>query len=117
VRVPEPFWRRAAETFTDIGERHALGQLRGEIAHLLGDYYQRNNQYRLQELIAPVASASIKSGEGTAWLVELGRSMADPEMILNALMEVRGLSDSQRNRAATGRWSSSAPRLGCDHSQ
>ena len=96
VRVPEPFWRRAAETFTDIGKRRALGQLRGEIAHLLGDYYQRNNQYRLQELIAPLAAASIESGEGTAWLVELGRSMADPEMILSALMRTPGLSDAQR---------------------
>ena len=96
VRVPEPFWRRAAETFTDIGKRRALGQLRGEIAHLLGDYYQRNNQYRLQELIAPLAAASIESGEGTAWLVELGRSMADPEMILSALMRTPGLSDAQQ---------------------
>jgi len=96
VRVPEPFWRRVAETFTGIGKRHALGQLRGEIAHLLGDYYLRNNQYRLQELIAPLAGASVESGEGTAWLVELGRSMADPEMILSALMRTPGLSDSQR---------------------
>ena len=42
VRVPEPFWARVAETFTDIGQRHALGEMRGDIAHLLGDYYQRN---------------------------------------------------------------------------
>src|SRR6185369_17250713 len=96
VRVPEPFWRRAAETFTDIGKRRALGQLRSEIAHLLSDYYQRNNQYRLQELIAPLAAASIESSEGTAWLVELSRSIANLEMILSELMRTPGLSDAQR---------------------
>ncbi len=77
VRVPESFWGRAAETFIAIGERHALGELRGDIAHLLGDYYQRNNSYRLGELIEAAARASIASGEGTVWLVELGRSMND----------------------------------------
>ncbi len=96
VRVPEPFWPRLAETFTDIGDRHALGLLRADIANLLGDYYQRNNQYRLQELIEPAARASIESGEGTAWLVELARSMDNPEMILFALMRTPGLSDAQR---------------------
>jgi hypothetical protein len=85
-----------AETFTAIGERQALGELRGDIAHLLGDYYQRNNEYRLNELIEPAARASIASGEGTAWLVELARSMDDPEMILNALLRVYGLTDAQR---------------------
>jgi tetratricopeptide (TPR) repeat protein len=96
VKVPEPFWRRVSETLTDIGQRHALGQLRGEIAHLLGDYYQRNNQYRLQELLDPAARASIASGEGAAWLVELGRSMDNPEMIVWALRRVPGLTDAQR---------------------
>jgi Tfp pilus assembly protein PilF len=96
VRVPELFWGQVAETFTDIGQRHALGELRDDIAHLLGDYYQRNNQYRLQELIEPAARASIASGEGTAWLAELGRSMDYPEMILSALMQAPGLTDAQR---------------------
>jgi tetratricopeptide (TPR) repeat protein len=96
VRVPEPFWTRVAETFTDIGQRHALGELRGDIAHLLGDYYQRNKEYRLNELIAPAAHASIVSGEGTAWLVALGRSMNNPEAILDALMRGPDLTDAQR---------------------
>jgi Tfp pilus assembly protein PilF len=96
VRVPEPFWARLAETVTDIGQRHAIGELRGDIAHLLGDYYQRNKEYRLSELIQPAARASIASGEGTAWLVELARSMDNPEMIVNALMRVPELTDAQR---------------------
>jgi cellulose synthase operon protein C len=96
VRVPEPFWGRVAETFTDIGERHALGELRGDIANLLSDYYQRNNEYRLDELIQPAARASIASGEGPAWLVELARFMVDPEMIIDALMRVADLTDAQR---------------------
>jgi Tfp pilus assembly protein PilF len=96
VRVPEPFWNRVAQTFTHIGERHALGELRGEIVHLLGDYYQRNKQYRLSELIEPAARASIESGEGTGWLVELARSMDDPMTIVNTLMQTRGITDAQR---------------------
>lgn len=96
VRVPDSFWRREAETFTDIGERHALGDLRGDIAQLLEDYYQRNGFYRLYELIEPAARASIASGEGIGWLVELARSVDDPESILNILMRAPGLSESQR---------------------
>ncbi len=80
----------------DIGDRHALGELRGEIANLLGDYYQRNNVYRLNELIEPAARASIVSGEGTAWLVELSRSMSNAWMVLNALKRVSGLTDAQK---------------------
>ena len=96
VRVPEPFWSRVAQTFIAIGDRHALGELRGEIANLLGDYYQRNNVYRLNELIEPAARASIVSGEGTAWLVELSRSMSNAWMVLNALTRVSGLTDAQK---------------------
>ena len=59
VKVPEPFWGRVAEPFGDLGERHALDELRGDIAHLLGDYYQLNKQYRLNELVEPLARASI----------------------------------------------------------
>jgi predicted Zn-dependent protease len=103
VRVPEPFWGRVAETFTDLGERHALGQLRGDIEHLLGDYYQRNNEYRLDELIEPAARASMASGEGTGWLVELGRTMDNPEIMLDALMRAPGLTDAQRISLQRGR--------------
>jgi lipopolysaccharide biosynthesis regulator YciM len=96
VRVPEPFWSRAAETFTDIGERHAFDELRPEIAHLIGDYYQRNREYRLNELIEPAARASIASGAGVEWLVELARSMDQPAMMLNTLIEMHGVSEAQR---------------------
>jgi cellulose synthase operon protein C len=96
VRVPESFWSRVGETFTDIGERHAFGELRGDVANLLGDYYQRNNTYRLNELIEPAARASIESGEGTGWLVELAQSMGDPEMVIDVLIRVPSLSDAQR---------------------
>src|ERR1019366_8489248 len=96
VRVPEPFWARVAETFTDIGQRHALGELRADIEHLLGDYCQRNKEYRLSELISPAARASIASGEGTEWLLELFRSMDNPAMIVNTLMQVPELTDAQK---------------------
>ncbi len=96
VRVPDSFWDQAALTFTDIGSRHALGELRGDIAHLLGDYYQRNNEYRLHELIEPAARASIDSGEGTAWLLELGRSMDNPYVMLSELEQIPELSDAQK---------------------
>jgi Tfp pilus assembly protein PilF len=96
VRVPESFWSRAAETFTDIGDRHALGDLRGDIASLLSDYYQRNGFYRLTELVEPAARASIVSGVGTAWLVDMVRSIDNPEVVLNELMRTPGLTDAQR---------------------
>jgi tetratricopeptide (TPR) repeat protein len=96
VRVPEPFWHRAAETFTDIGERHAMGPLRGDIAHLLGDYYQRNKEYRFDQLMEPAAAASVTSGEGVAWLVELSRSMQYPDSMLHSLTLIKGLSVAQR---------------------
>src|ERR1019366_5564576 len=88
VSVAQPFWARVGETFTDIGERHAIGELRGDIAHLLGDYYQTNKEYRLSELIEPAARAAIASGEGTEWLLELFRSMDDPETIIRALIQI-----------------------------
>jgi tetratricopeptide (TPR) repeat protein len=96
IRVPEPFWSRVAGTFTDIGERHAIGELRADMANLLGDYYQRNSDYRLNELIEPAARASIASGVGIDWLVELGRAMDNPETAVLALMRAPGVTDSQR---------------------
>ena len=96
VRVPDSFWNRAADNFIAIGERHALGELRADIANLLGDYYQRNSEYRLNELIEPAAHASIASGEGTGWLVELARSMNDPEMVIDTLIRLPELSDAQK---------------------
>ena len=96
VRVPEPFWGRVAETFTDIGERRALDQLRGDIANLLSDYYQRNNEYRFDELLEPAARASIISGEGTAWLVQMTQSMNDPGSVIESLLRIPRLSDAQK---------------------
>jgi Flp pilus assembly protein TadD len=96
VAVPEPFWGRVAETFTDIGRDHAIDQLHEDIAHLLGDYYQRNREYRLSELIEPAARASIASGQGFAWLVELGRSMDAPYIVIDPLMRAPGVTAEQR---------------------
>jgi hypothetical protein len=96
VSVPDFFWNRAAEMFIAIGERHALGELRADIANLLGDYYQRNKAYRLNELIEPAARASITSGEGTDWLVALARSMDDPELVIDTLIRLPELSDAQK---------------------
>jgi Tfp pilus assembly protein PilF len=96
VRVPEPFWNRAGETFTDIGQRHALSELRADVVHLLGDYYQRNHEYRLDELVEPAARASMESGVGTAWLVELARSMENPDSMFYALTQAPGLTEAQR---------------------
>ena len=96
VRVPEPFWGRLAAIFTAIGENRALDQLHGDIANLLSDYYDRNGEYRLHELIQPAVSASITSGVGVDWLLELGRSMGEPEMMLRALMTAQGITSAQR---------------------
>jgi Tfp pilus assembly protein PilF len=96
VRVPETFWGRLSATFHDIGELHAIREMRPDIEHLLGDYYQRNRDYRLNELIDAAARAAIASGEDTAWLVELGRSIDNPEMVVYALMRIPGLTDAQR---------------------
>jgi Flp pilus assembly protein TadD len=96
VRVPESFWSRLVETFTDIGQRHAVGELRGDIAHLLGDYYQRNRQYRFNELIEAAARASLESSEGTGWLEDLAGSMDNPEAMFYALMQTPGLTEAQR---------------------
>jgi hypothetical protein len=112
VRVPNSLWRRAAETFTDIGECHALGDLRDDIAQLLGDYHQLNGLYRLEELIEPAARASMASGEGTAWLIEMAQSMHNLETVLNILMQTPGLSESQRISLQRERVAASAKRAG-----
>ena len=96
VKVPETFWNRVEETFNDIGQRHAAPDLQNEIAHLLGDYYQRNHEYRLQELIEAAVRASLESGTGTGWVVELARSMENPEWMFEALLRAHGLSDAER---------------------
>ena len=110
VRVPSTFWEQVGETFTDIGNRHALGELRVDIANLLGDYYQRNKQYNLSDLIEPAARASIESGEGTAWLMDLGRSIDDPDMILYELERTPGITEEQRIQLQRDRVALSAKR-------
>ena len=96
TRVPDSFWNHLGGAITAIGERHALDPLRAEIAHLIEDYYQRNNDYRLHEIIEPAVQASIASGVGADWLVQLGRSMNAPEMMLRTLLQARGWTEAQR---------------------
>jgi tetratricopeptide (TPR) repeat protein len=95
IRVPEPFWGRLEATFAAIGDAHALDELRGDIANLLGDYYQINGEYRLNPLIQAAARASVISGSGLEWIVNLGRSMDGSDMIFYMLMQTRGLSDAR----------------------
>ena len=71
VRAPEQFWARVSETFTDIGERKALAQLRSDIERLLGDYIHRNGAYRLHELLDAAARASFASEQDLTWLLAL----------------------------------------------
>jgi Flp pilus assembly protein TadD len=96
VRVPDAFWGRVGKTFSAIGESHALGEVRNDIANLLRDYYQRNNEYRFDELLEPAARASIASGEGTGWLVELAQSMDNPEVVIDTLQRTPALTDAQK---------------------
>lgn len=96
VRVPEPFWARVSETFTDIGQRHVLGDLRGDIVNLLRDYYQRNASYRLDELIEAAMQASIAAGEDPAWALDLGESDEQEQTILDSVMRMPGLTEPQR---------------------
>jgi cellulose synthase operon protein C len=102
LRVPAPFWDRLAETFADIGQRRVFGELRGDIVHLLSDYYQRNKEYRIDELIEAAARASLESGEsgesgaGTLWLVDLARSMENPDVVFYTLMRSPALTEAQQ---------------------
>ncbi len=93
VKVPELYWNWAGETFADIGERRAFGLLRGEIANLLGDYYQRNQEYRFTELAEPAVRASLASGEGVDWLTALSNSV-DVGQVIWPLQN--NLTDEQR---------------------
>jgi len=103
IRVPESFWSRAAATFTDIGEHHAMADLRGDISHLLVDYYQRNGEYRFEELIQTAARASLASGDGLQWLVALARTLPDAQSILFTLQRAPGLTDAQRTELLQAR--------------
>jgi cellulose synthase operon protein C len=96
VRVPEPFWGSVAEAFTDIGEKRALADLRGDMAQLLADYERRNGQYRFRELFEPAARASLASGNGLGWLVSTAQSTSEPEAAIGILTSLRELTDAQR---------------------
>ena len=53
------------------------GELRGDIAHLLGDYYQRNKEYRLSELIEPAPTTStVQPRSGASGSSGVGRCSA-----------------------------------------
>jgi len=93
--LPETYWGRVAGTFTAMGDRRALAPLREDIARLLGDYCRRNGQYRLNQLMSPAVRASMASGQGTAWLVELARSASDPEAVLSVVLQTP-LTNAQR---------------------
>ncbi|HMD48503.1 MAG TPA: hypothetical protein VKG79_05370 [Bryobacteraceae bacterium] len=95
VRVPEPFWGRVSETFADIGRDRALGELRGNISSLLRDYYQRNGTYRLDELIEAAIRASVAAGETPDWVLDLGESNDDEQLILDSVTRMPGLTQAQ----------------------
>jgi len=114
VRVPESYWRQTVETFTDIGERRAMGKLRSDIEHLLSDYVHGNNNYRVHELVEPLARASLASGESIGWLVELSRSLHYPE-ILDILMGLPGLTSEQQISLQRDRISSLALQVDSSH--
>jgi hypothetical protein len=94
VRVPEQFWARVGETFTDIGERKALPHLLGDIERLLADYIHRNGGYRLHELLEPAARASFASGQDLNWLLALN----DPANtgVFRELQRLPDLTPAQR---------------------
>ncbi len=96
VAVPESFWRQVGQCYTAIGERHALGSLRPDIERQLRDYIQRNDGYRLGELIEAAARASLASGEDVQWLLDLGRDTQTISTVISSLQLLPGFSPQQR---------------------
>jgi hypothetical protein len=96
VRVPEQFWARVSETFTDIGERKTLAQLRSDIERLLGDYIHRNGAYRLHELLDAAARASLASGVDPEWLLAIPDSVDYAETAVAELLRLPELTAAQR---------------------
>jgi tetratricopeptide (TPR) repeat protein len=96
VRVPEAFWNQVAETFSDIGDRRVVSELRPDMQRLLTDYIQRNGAYRLDAVIEAAAEASVKSGEGIAWLLEPSRGAQNPDAIIPSLMLLPDVTAQQR---------------------
>jgi thioredoxin-like negative regulator of GroEL len=94
VRVPEAFWAQVGETFTDIGDRKTLPDLRGDMTRLLADYIHRNGSYRLRDLLEPAARASLASGQDLSWLLAL-YSPTDAD-VLWALQTLPDLTPAQR---------------------
>ncbi len=96
ILVPEPFWGRVALTFTDIGQSHAIPELRGDMSRLLADYERRNHEYRFRELFDPAARATVAAGESLNWLVELAQSTTAPEFLVESLLRTPGLTGAER---------------------
>ncbi|MBV9504307.1 MAG: tetratricopeptide repeat protein [Acidobacteriia bacterium] len=110
VLVPGTFWEQVASTISDIGERHVLAELRGGIEKLLTDYIRINGDYRLNELVAPAARASLASGEGWNWLLALARATDSREQVISALMRLGDLTAAQRIALARERVAIAAER-------
>lgn len=96
VRVPESFWSRVAQTFADIGGARAVADMRSDMARLLAGYEGINGEYRFFDLLLPAARASLVSGQGVEWLMDLARSAQNPEWVTQSLLQLRELTPAQR---------------------
>ncbi|MGD0619197.1 MAG: hypothetical protein ABSB67_16240 [Bryobacteraceae bacterium] len=94
--VEESFWPRLAETFTDIGECHAVALLHDDTQRLLVDYISRNGSYELDSLLNAAFEAALASGEDPSWVLDLADRTDEAEYTISSLLGIPNLTAGQR---------------------
>jgi tetratricopeptide (TPR) repeat protein len=99
--VPQKFWTDSGDVMRHIGAAKMgdlkLGPLRDDLDKMLRLYVHRNGTYQVEPLLEGAMAASADTASGLTWIVDLSHSAPDPAALLNSVLNLPWIPESQKD--------------------
>ena len=96
AEYPEQFFTSLKAIEQRLGERNLFATLQPEVEAILSGYFSKNGNYRSNELLRAVYTASSTPAAGTALILSLANAAPDPNLLLEDFRRANWIAPESR---------------------
>jgi predicted Zn-dependent protease len=96
IRVPDSFWRDFGRTCDQLRTRHLFSELKADADAIVRTYLRHNGTWLSNAMLHPAFAAQEDPAAGTAWLIDVSASAADPAQVLGDIADASWIPLAQR---------------------
>ena len=96
ARVPDSFWRDFGRTCDQLRTRHLFSELKPDADAIVRTYLRHNGTWLSNAVLHPAFAAQEDPAAGTAWVIDVSASAADPAQVLGDIADASWIPQAQR---------------------